>query len=370
MRTILQILLGLLLLPLLLLAQTQQTPVERLAGKWEHPALLEFEQLRVRPFTIHFHPVDRAYASAVAMAIEQGQRRLTEDLTLINFQNSQVVIAFNGEHFYATAGPGSPGWAAAIANAQRRLIVMKSPRWSAVSPNPTATILHEMAHLGVGILTRGGQIPLWLEEGIAVVEAGVPQGFLGDSGLGLSQALHSGGLMHLDDIGQLDGMSGAGVDLAYQQAESAVRYFIERFGRLALIQTLSLVGEGEDFSVAFDKATGGSYYRFESDWRDWLKDNAGLWFLTGLKGWFWVGAILLVSVGVLLRRLRARRILKRWQAEEEAQVAQSLHADFHSEPVAERGNSSDARKIPIDWKMGPATKTTTTPPSSNEDDAR
>ena len=342
-----------LLLALPVLANSRQSPVERLAEGWQHPALLDFQQMRVRPFTIHYHPSDRAYASAVAMAIELGRQRLAEDLSLISFHNSQVVIAFSSEHFYATAGPGAAGWSAAVANAQKRLIVMKSPRWSSVGSNPTATILHEMAHLGVGILTKDGQIPIWLEEGIAVIEGGVPKGFLGDSGLSISQALHSGALLKLDEISQMDGMSGATVDLAYQQSESAVRYFLERFGRLALIQLLTQVGNGVEFKIAFDQATGGNYYRFESDWKAWLKSNAGWWFLTGLKGWFWVAAVLLAAVGVVLRRLRARATLQRWHEEDERQ--QSTEFRYPVPPVAP--SSEEKRKIPIEWKAdSPAEK--------------
>jgi hypothetical protein len=86
---------------------------------------------------------------------------------------------------------------------------------------------------------------------------------------------------------------------------------------VALAQLLTLVGRDVGFEEAFDKATGGGYYRFEVEWRQWLKQKRGLYFLVDISSWIWGGIILLVILTWWIRRRRAQQLIRKWRQEED-----------------------------------------------------
>lgn len=294
-----------------------QTLLDELRQGLDAPVAAAYQSQRMGDFTLYYHPVDQAYAAHVAAVIEGAQARLREELSLHNLRGSQVVVAWDPDHFYRLAGAGTPHWAGAVTNTERARIVLKSPRWGDTEGDAGATIRHEMTHLAVARLTRGQRIPVWLEEGLAVHLSGLPfHAQMQEGGASLSRALVTGGLPSLEELERLHSFDGMKADLAYQVAESAVRFLLERHGRVALMQTLTQVGRGREFSAAFDGATGGGYYRFETEWRAWLKDQGGLYFLMDFSSWVWGGIVALVVVVWWIRHRRAQRILKRWAQEE------------------------------------------------------
>ncbi|MFA7330443.1 MAG: hypothetical protein WC326_05140 [Candidatus Delongbacteria bacterium] len=277
-----------------------------------------YESLDLGDFHLFFHRGDGTYARHVANVVQSSQLRLADELDMRSFHGSQIVVAWDPQHFYRLAGSGTPHWAGAVANAEQRRIVLKSPRWGDARDDAGATIRHEMTHLAVGRLRRGQWIPVWLEEGLAVRLSGLPLGTNPDGGqMSLSKALSTGSLPALDKLEDLNSYGSLGAELAYQQAESAVDFFLERHGRVALVQLLTKVGRGVGFEEAFDQATGGGFYRFESEWRAWLKAKRGLYFLVDISSWIWGGIILLAGLTWWIRRQRARRVLQRWRSEEE-----------------------------------------------------
>jgi hypothetical protein len=277
-----------------------------------------FQEQDLGDFRLFFHRVDAGYARHVAGVVQASEQRLADELDLRSFRGSQIVVAWDPPHFYRLAGSGTPHWAGAVANPEQNRIVLKSPRWGDAEPDAGATIRHEMTHLGIGRLRRGHWIPVWLEEGLAVRLSGLPLGISPDGGdMSLSKALSTGSLISLDDLESLNSYGSQQADLAYKEAESAVRFFLERHGRVALVHLLTLVGRGTGYNEAFDQATGGGYYRFESEWKAWLKSQRGMYFLLDFSSWVWGGIILLGVLAWWMRRRRARNILSRWSQEVE-----------------------------------------------------
>jgi hypothetical protein len=301
----------------LLLALGAAAQTDEITAGLEPQVAAGYRELWLGDFRLYFHVVDRDYALHVSEVVQAGEQRLAEELDLRSFRGSQIVVAWDPPHFYRLAGSGTPHWAGAVTNPERQRIVLKSPRWGDAEPDAGATIRHEMTHLGVARLRRGHWIPVWLEEGLAVRLSGLPLSMDAEGGASLSKALSLGSLLSLDQLERLNSYGSISADLAYKEAESAARFFIERHGRVALIHMLTLVGRGADFPVAFDQATGGGYFRFEEEWRHWLKKQRGLYFLLDFSSWVWVGIVGLGAGVWWMRRRRAKRILERWAGEEE-----------------------------------------------------
>lgn len=295
-----------------------QTILQEIRQGLDTPVGEAYLSQRLGDFTLFFHPVDQAYAAHVAAVIHGAQSRLQQELSLSSMRGSQVVVAWDPSHFYRLAGSGTPHWAGAVANVEARRIVLKSPRWGDAEPDAGATIRHEMTHLAVGRITRGKRIPVWLEEGLAVHLSGLPyHAHMQEGGTSLARAMATGSLLSLDELESLHGFSSLNADLAYQEAESAVRFLLERHGRVALMHTLTQVGRGKEFSSAFDAATGGAFFRFEMEWRAWLKKQRGLYFLMDFSSWVWGGILVLAALVWWMRRRRAKRILAQWSREEQ-----------------------------------------------------
>jgi hypothetical protein len=279
----------------------------------------QYHEIKSGRMRILYHRVDEGMARRLAEAVGVSSRRLADELDIRELPRASIVIAFDKDHFYRISGGSTPHWAGAVTLASRRLIVFRSPRWGDVGDDLSATMRHELAHLGMGLLHRGNWIPTWMEEGVAVVLSGLPRAFAPDGGrMGLSRAMATGSLLDLDEIESLHGFAGEQVGLAYMESESAVRFFLERYGRVSLVQLLGKVGRGTPFPQAFDEATGGGWFRFEEEWRDWLSDKGGLLFLTDIGSWIWILILLLALLAFLVKSLRNRKIRARWQAEEAA----------------------------------------------------
>ena len=276
--------------------------------------LSEFVSRRVADFTLSYHPDDERYAGRTINAILLSENRLAEQFGLVGFRGARVIIAWDTDHFESLSGGGFPHWGAALARPADNLIVMKSPRWSTVDEDPTGTIMHEMVHLATGRLVGDNRLPVWLSEGIAVEESGEIR--QNGSTLTMATALGSGTMMDLWDLENLFGFSSEQAQLAYLQAESAVIFFKERYGRFTLIQLMLRMGEGVPFEQAFDEVTGGGWYGFNDEWHDWARDRFGGYLVQDIGNWVW-GFILMLAIGVWsVRKWRSRQILKRWEEEE------------------------------------------------------
>jgi hypothetical protein len=290
--------------------------IESITAGLESTVVAAYRQRQVGPFTLYYHPADQDFAETVAIVIDQSRDQISQSFGLANFRNSKVVVAYDPVHFQALAGSSFPHWGAACAVPSKRLILLKSPRFSRNREHPGATVRHEMAHLAVGIICRDQYVPTWLNEGLAVIASGFPVR-LGTDGMTLSKAIATGGLHSLKDLESLHGYSSLNADLAYREAEDAVRYFLKRFGRLALVQLLTEIGRGRAFPEAFDVATGGGWFRFESEWKEHLKARTGFHFLLDIKSWIWILAIFLACIAYWVKRRRAAKIMESWDEDPE-----------------------------------------------------
>lgn len=273
----------------------------------------EFVHRRVGDFTLSHHPLDERYANRAAQAVVMSQSRLAEQFGLVGFKGARIIIAWDTDHFESLSGGGFPHWGAALARPSDNLIVMKSPRWSQVEQDPTGTIMHEMVHLATGRLVGDNRIPVWLSEGIAVEESGEMNG---EAPISMATALGSGTVMDLWELESLHGFSSERAQLAYLQAESAVIFFKEKYGRFTLIQLLLKVGEGVPFEQAFDEVTGGGWFGFNDQWHEWARKRFGGYLSQDIGNWVWGFVLLLAAAVWAVRKWRARQILKRWEEEE------------------------------------------------------
>ncbi len=128
-------------------------------------------------------------------------------------------------------------------------------------------IAHELTHLVVGLTTfncRGGYLPTWLSEGLAVF--GEPEPDV-DSIEDVKAALEEGRLPTLRSLA--DGFSayGGGARQAYAQSGEVVRYLIEEYGTEYMGDLMVTVAEGMTIDRALEQVYGFDTDELDARWR-------------------------------------------------------------------------------------------------------
>lgn len=210
----------------------------------------------------------------------------------------RLVVVPDDAAFGRISGGRVPDWGVGLALPAARTLVVRAD-----APDPMAALRHELAHLALHAALGGRvRVPLWFDEGYAVVAAGEWDRF---DALQLNFAVARG---RVGDLRSLDASlrRGAGeAEAAYALAGAAVLHLARLHPDRTLDALVGRLSEGEDFSAAVLATTGLSLDRFDTAWRRDLRTRYGLvvWLVAG-GGWAALG---IVVIGLALWRRRRDR---------------------------------------------------------------
>lgn len=224
----------------------------------------------------------------------------------------RLMVAPDSAAFARVAGGRVPGWGVALAMPGGRAIVVRAD-----APDPAAALRHELAHLALHEAVRG-RVPLWFDEGYAVVAAGEWDRM---ESLRLNLAVVRGAIGDLRTLDAALRQSEAEAATAYALAGSAVVLLARSNPGHSLDALMAKLGAGTGFEDAVGITTGYTLETFERAWRKYLRQQYG-WFVWLVAGGGWV--ILGVVVLVLARWRRKRDAPRRaaldsgWDVSEDA----------------------------------------------------
>lgn len=208
---------------------------------------------------------------------------------------------------------------------------------------------HELTHLLVAHAARGGDVPRWFNEGLAMAVGREPG--LGDRARVALAVIDDGSL----PIARLDAAfsgSESEVHAAYALAGDLVRELLARHGRDSAARILAGVARGERFREAFLAVTGERLADFET--RYWEhRTFVDRWIpVISSSVLLWGGIALLALAAIRRRRARDAERLERWGVEE-GEVANPFGelAEGGIEVEAEReiDDGPPADTEPDDW---------------------
>jgi hypothetical protein len=188
-----------------------------------------------------------------------------------------------------------PGWGVGLALPAARTIVVRAD-----APDPMAALRHELAHLALhGALAGRVRVPLWFDEGYAVVAAGEWDRF---DALQLNLTVARG---RVGNLWTLDASLRRGpveAETAYALAGAAVLHLARLHPAGTLDALIGRLLDGEDFPAAVLASTGYTVDGFDAAWRRDLRTRYGLvvWLVAG-GGWAALG---LVVIGLAIWRRR------------------------------------------------------------------
>ncbi|MFQ5600725.1 MAG: hypothetical protein ACE5G2_09225 [Candidatus Krumholzibacteriia bacterium] len=216
-----------------------------------------------------------------------------------------IVVSPGGGRFVLEA----PSWSAAIARPRRHLVVLSGPALRRTRMNLQETVAHELVHLAVHErIGDFGWMPLWLHEGLAVHFSGY--GRLRDRLVRWGR-----GPVRLQELEYVFPRNATRARQAYLESAAAVRRLLQE-GPIAPL--LDRIEAGEEYEEAFLAVYAMTSREFAAlVYEEVAQRWRYLSLLTSGVTLFGLMTILFV-VGGVRRRLRDRRRMREWEAEEAA----------------------------------------------------
>jgi hypothetical protein len=131
--------------------------------------------------------------------------------------------------------------------------------------NMFSTVAHEYGHVAVRQLSRGRNVPVWFNEGVATAVEGGYDGYLPR----VRNAKAGGRLLSMREMQAWD-VDGERAFLAYSQANSIVDFMVRTWGSDAVLEILRQIGRDVAPEEAFRKVLGVSSGQL---WSRWAKEG-------------------------------------------------------------------------------------------------
>jgi tetratricopeptide (TPR) repeat protein len=226
-----------------------------------------FQQEATRAFTVKFEGrEERDTARRILRDLDDAYREIGQTMSYYP-QEPITVILYTNQQFQDVTRTAS--WASGIYDGKIRVPI----GGAAQNPDLLRKVLfHEYTHAVVHGLSRGVNVPTWLNEGLAVY-------FESDGRSTREESLHrqirSGTpLIPLSGLhGSFMGLSDAQASLAYAESYAAVRTLMDRYGPYPIRQVLEDLGHPKEFAAAFSDQFMTPYETFQSDWQRSVKEG-------------------------------------------------------------------------------------------------
>ncbi len=142
-------------------------------------------------------------------------------------------------------------------------------------------IAHELAHLVVHQVTLNpyNDIPVWLDEGLAMYAEGEPESRLLSL---LNKAITENRVTSVRSLSSPFSADAQEANIAYAQSYSLVEFLISRYGQAKMLELLDTFGQGSNYDEALMKVYGFDMDGLNKRWLDFMTASAGVGKQAGL----------------------------------------------------------------------------------------
>jgi len=205
-------------------------------------------------------------SAEVLDALESAYNRVGADLGVFPTTRIPVLLYTKADYSSVTAGPD---WSGGLYDGKIRLPVGGVTR---VTPQLRGIIFHEFTHVLIAELTRGN-IPTWLNEGLAEIEG---RREFSHPGQELSRLSKREQLIPISTLsGSFTSMGGTQAVQAYQQSYSMADFMVSRYGWYAMQGILKQLGERAGIEAAVAKALSDWSLDLPGVIREWRESLPG-----------------------------------------------------------------------------------------------
>ncbi len=257
--------------------------------------------------TLYWYNGGDSFAQELMDTCEEGLASLTQDIGTHPEKPIEIYV-YQSTSDLRGAMVFSQEWTGGVAFIDFGIIAIS------ISPSQLewgkGALLHELTHLVVHQATFSpyGQLPLWLDEGLATNSEGKLDSDLQAS---LNRAISEGTLISVRTLCSPFSAYTDRARLSYAESYSLVRYLLDNYGQDKMLDLLIILKQGTTYDEALAEVYGFGIDGLDAGWRATLTGSVALARQGGSRSvWAGVlaafGAAVLAWVAVTLRR-RARR---------------------------------------------------------------
>ncbi len=223
----------------------------------------KWQTLTDRDLRIHWYRGDQAFAREVLSAA-RGGLALNEQSAGLNPDGVIDIYIYGDYNDLRSAVLYAPSWTGGQAFPDFNIVII------GIAPNNLewgkAATVHELTHVLVGNLTFSclGDVPTWLNEGLAVYSEG---GLDSASQRQLDQAIQQDTLLTVRSISGGFSEVADKANLSYSQSYSIVKFLVETYGQPKMNELLLALRDGTTIDSALVKVYGFDVEGLEDAWR-------------------------------------------------------------------------------------------------------
>ena len=164
----------------------------------------------------------------------------------------------------------APAWSSALNDGKIRIPISGV---HSVTPQLASVLRHELTHSFIQQITHG-QVPQWLNEGVAQLEQGLTTSLYGRR---LAALYVSGNQIPLNSLeSHFASYNAKEASVAYAESLAATEYIRNTYGMGDLARILQRLGEGQSAESALRSTVHAGYAELEVEITAYLKKNYGL----------------------------------------------------------------------------------------------
>jgi len=257
--------------------------------------------------TLYWYNGGDSFAQELMDTCEEGLASLTQDIGTYPEKPIKIYV-YQSTSDLRGAMVFSQEWTGGVAFIDFGIIAIS------ISPSQLewgkGALLHELTHLVVHQATFSpyGQLPLWLDEGLATNSEGELDSDLQAS---LNRAISEGTLISVRTLCSPFSAYTDKARLSYAESYSLVKYLLDNHGQGKMLDLLTTLKQGSTYDEALTEVYGFDIEGLDAGWRATLTSPAAL-ARHGESRSVWLGMLVAFGAGLLawgavaLRR-RARR---------------------------------------------------------------
>jgi hypothetical protein len=261
-----------------------------------------------RGMTLYWYTGSDSFAQELMDTCEEGLASLTQDIGAYPERPIKIYV-YESTNDLKGAMVFSQEWTGGVAFTDFGIIAIS------ISPSQLewgrGALRHELTHLVVHQATFSpyGQLPIWLDEGLATYSEGELDADLSSS---LNRAISGGTLISVRTLCSPFSAYTDKARLSYAESYSLVRYLLDNYGQGKMLDLLTVLKQGSTYDEALTQVYGFDIDGLDAGWRATLTSPVALTRKAGLNP-VWLAMMVALGVGlavwgaVVLRKRTKRR---------------------------------------------------------------
>jgi hypothetical protein len=226
----------------------------------------------------------------------------------------RILVPSSDGDYFKLLDSALPDWSGGVAFPSRRLIVLRPGAYFDPAEY-RQVMLHEMGHIYLNDNLDTMQVPLWFNEGVAMLASG--KTFSWTEHLAIGNAVLMDQLLDLSDIDEMLVFGLAKAQLAYAQSLLAIQYLVREFGESIIPDLLDGSRRGIEWEQVLTAKTGLNSGQFTDRFLRYIQNEYRWALFLQLKNLFWILVVVLFLSGFLIVKIRNRRKIREWEKSED-----------------------------------------------------